>query len=195
MVVKIDNNAAAVPNHSGLNVADIVFEEIVEGRTTRFAAVFHCKSSDPVGPIRSGRTQDINLFRSFNHPLFVWSGGNAGVTRRSTSRRSSTWARTTPPATTAARVARRTTCTTAPTAIWSQTPADQPGPPPQQFLYLDDGEDVRRRRRSTGVDVSVGSDERSSGRGTPRPASSTVRSGYARTTTSSPVGSAPRTSS
>ena len=81
LVAKIDNNAAAVPNHSGLAVADIVFEEVVEGRTTRFAAVFHSQSSDPIGPIRSGRTQDINLFTSFNEPLFVWSGGNPNVTR------------------------------------------------------------------------------------------------------------------
>ena len=78
LVAKIDNNAAAVPNHSGLAVADIVFEEVVEGRTTRFAAVFHSQSSDPLGPIRSGRTQDIALFSSFNAPLFVWSGGNPG---------------------------------------------------------------------------------------------------------------------
>lgn len=81
LVAKIDNNAAAVPNHSGLAVADIVFEEVVEGRTTRFAAVFHSLSSDPIGPIRSGRTQDIDLFTSFNSPLFVWSGGNPNVTR------------------------------------------------------------------------------------------------------------------
>ena len=52
-----------------------MFEEIVEVHT-RFAAVFHSQSSDPVGPIRSGRTQDIALFSSFNSPLFVWSGGN-----------------------------------------------------------------------------------------------------------------------
>src|SRR5687768_3195573 len=39
MVVKIDN-VDAEPQ-SGLNEADIVFEEIVEGRATRFAAVFN----------------------------------------------------------------------------------------------------------------------------------------------------------
>ena len=81
LVAKIDNDPAAVPNHSGLAVADIVFEEVVEGRTTRFAAVFHSQSSDPIGPIRSGRSQDIDLFTSFFFPLFVWSGGNPGVTR------------------------------------------------------------------------------------------------------------------
>lgn len=81
LAVKIDNNDAnARQNHSGLAVADIVFEEIVEG-DTRFAAVFHTEGSDPVGPIRSGREQDVNLLSSLNQPLFAWSGGNPGVTR------------------------------------------------------------------------------------------------------------------
>ena len=78
LVVKIDNNAAARPQ-SGLNAADIVFEEIVEVQT-RFAAVFQSQASDPVGPIRSGRTQDIDLLGMFNRPLLAWSGGNGNVT-------------------------------------------------------------------------------------------------------------------
>lgn len=78
MVVKIDNHPKARPQ-IGLNQADIVFEENVEG-LTRFAAVFHSQGSDPVGPIRSGRFQDINLVGSLNQPLFVWSGGNVQVT-------------------------------------------------------------------------------------------------------------------
>jgi len=79
LVVKIDNNKAARPQ-SGLITADIVFEEIIEVQT-RFAAVFHSQGADPVGPIRSGRTQDISLLGSLNRPLFLWSGGNANVTR------------------------------------------------------------------------------------------------------------------
>lgn len=79
LVVKIDNHPDARPQ-SGFNSADLVYEEIVEGSLTRFAFVFHSGDSDPVGPIRSGRTQDIDLFGSLNHPLFAWSGGNARVT-------------------------------------------------------------------------------------------------------------------
>ncbi len=81
LIVKIDNAPVARANHSGLANADIVFEEIVEGEITRFAAVFHTQGSDPVGPIRSGRSQDVDMLSSFNRPLFAWSGGNAGVTR------------------------------------------------------------------------------------------------------------------
>lgn len=77
MVVKIDNHPKAMPQY-GINQADIIFEENVE-KLTRFAAVFHSLGSDPVGPIRSGRFQDINLVGSLNKPLFVWSGGNPKV--------------------------------------------------------------------------------------------------------------------
>jgi hypothetical protein len=77
MVVKIDNHPGARPQ-AGINQADIIFEENVE-KLTRYAAVFHSEGSDPVGPIRSGRFQDINLLGSLNKPLFVWSGGNSKV--------------------------------------------------------------------------------------------------------------------
>lgn len=77
LVVKIDAVPEARPQ-SGLNQADIVYEENVEGYT-RFAAVFQSKDPDPVGPIRSGREQDVQLLGSLNKPIFAWSGGNPGV--------------------------------------------------------------------------------------------------------------------
>ncbi len=79
LVVKIDNHPSARPQ-SGLNQADIVFEENVE-QLTRFAAVYQSQNPDPVGPIRSGRTQDVELLGSLNKPIFAWSGGNPGVTK------------------------------------------------------------------------------------------------------------------
>ena len=79
LVAKIDNHPAARPQ-TGLNKADIIFEENVEA-LTRFAAVFHSQGSDPVGPLRSGRTQDVDILGSFNKPLFGWSGGNYLVSR------------------------------------------------------------------------------------------------------------------
>ena len=79
LVAKIDNHPLGRPQ-TGLNKADIVFEENVEGMT-RLAAIFHSQGSDPVGPLRSGRTQDIDILGAYNKPLFVWSGGNSGVTQ------------------------------------------------------------------------------------------------------------------
>jgi hypothetical protein len=77
LVVKVDN-VDAEPQ-AGLNQADIVFEEIVEGQATRFAAVFNSHEANPVGPIRSARTQDIDLLASLNDPAIVYSGANEQV--------------------------------------------------------------------------------------------------------------------
>ena len=79
LIVKIDNAPGARPQ-SGFNEADIVFEEIVNDNLTRFALVFQSGDARSVGPIRSGRIQDINIFTSLDHPLFAWSGGNKTVT-------------------------------------------------------------------------------------------------------------------
>ncbi len=79
LIVKIDNAGGARPQ-SGFNEADLVIEEIVNDHITRFAMVFQSGDSDPVGPIRSGRLQDVALFTALDHPLFAWSGGNATVT-------------------------------------------------------------------------------------------------------------------
>lgn len=78
LVIKIDNVDAARPQ-AGINQADVVYEEIVEGSLTRLAAVFHSRGSDPVGPVRSVRTTDVHLLASLNKPLFASSGGNPGA--------------------------------------------------------------------------------------------------------------------
>ncbi|MFZ8999125.1 MAG: DUF3048 domain-containing protein [Ilumatobacteraceae bacterium] len=81
LVVKISNYPQGVVPQSGLNDADLVIEEIINDGATRLAVVFHSTESDPVGPIRSGRAQDIDLLRALDRPLFAWSGGNPAVTR------------------------------------------------------------------------------------------------------------------
>ncbi len=78
LVLKIDNHNRARPQ-LGINQADIVWEELVEGGMTRFAAVFHRQSPLFVGPIRSARTGDIDLVSQLNRPLFGASGANSGV--------------------------------------------------------------------------------------------------------------------
>lgn len=81
LVVKISNAPQSILPQSGLNDADIVIEEIINDNVTRLAAVFHSADSDPVGPVRSGRAQDINLLLALHRPLFAWSGGNPAVTQ------------------------------------------------------------------------------------------------------------------
>ena len=157
MVVKVDNNDKARPQ-SGLNEADIVFEEIVES-STRFAIVLHSQGADPVGPIRSGRTQDINLLSSLNHPLFVWSGGNFAVTKairaselvelsanNNTAYKAGGFFRNPvhgPPHDLYAYT----------TGLWTLAPAGA-GPPPQQFEYLADGEEADGEA-TPGIDMNM----------------------------------------
>ncbi len=73
-VVKIDNSPKARPQ-VGLEQADIVVEEEVEGGVTRLAAVFHSQGG-VVGPVRSGRTTDIPVLDGLGSPLLVYSGAN-----------------------------------------------------------------------------------------------------------------------
>jgi Protein of unknown function (DUF3048) N-terminal domain/Protein of unknown function (DUF3048) C-terminal domain len=80
LVVKIDNAPKARPQ-IGLNQADVVFEEGVEGGITRFAALFHSEEPTPVGPVRSARSTDIRLISALRHPLFAYSGANATFQR------------------------------------------------------------------------------------------------------------------
>lgn len=77
LAIKIDNSPDAWPQ-TGINNADIVYEENVEG-WTRFMAIFHSQSAEPVGPIRSMRTQDIDILSSFGTVGLVGSGGNEKV--------------------------------------------------------------------------------------------------------------------
>jgi Protein of unknown function (DUF3048) N-terminal domain/Protein of unknown function (DUF3048) C-terminal domain len=74
LAVKVDNYSAARPQ-SGLDHADIVFEEPVEGGITRYVAVFQCQEATLVGPIRSARNIDIGILGEFGHPLLVNVGG------------------------------------------------------------------------------------------------------------------------
>jgi len=78
LVLKIDNHPRARPQ-VGINQADIVWEELVEGSITRLAATFHEQVPTVVGPVRSARTGDIDLISQLNVPLFGASGANSGV--------------------------------------------------------------------------------------------------------------------
>jgi len=79
-LVKIDNHQLARPQW-GINQADVVFEELVEGNITRFAAIFHSRNVTDIGPVRSARTGDFELLSNLNTPLFGNSGGNPTVMR------------------------------------------------------------------------------------------------------------------
>lgn len=73
LVVKVENAPASRPQ-SGLDAADVVYEEIVEGGITRFLAVFHSTDAELIGPVRSVRPSDPDIIAAFGG-LFAYSGG------------------------------------------------------------------------------------------------------------------------
>jgi hypothetical protein len=73
LAVKLDNARAARP-HTGLNSADIVYVEQVEGGLSRLMAVYASKLPKVVGPVRSARESDLELLRQFERPTLAFSG-------------------------------------------------------------------------------------------------------------------------
>ncbi|GMA85196.1 hypothetical protein GCM10025868_04460 [Angustibacter aerolatus] len=71
--VKIDNTHSAHPQ-VGVDAADVVYVEEVEGGLTRLAAVFSSTYPKQVGPVRSGRISDIRLLRQYGEVGLIYSG-------------------------------------------------------------------------------------------------------------------------
>ncbi len=73
LIVKIDNARQARPQR-GLTAADVVYVEPVEGGISRFAAVYQSRVPPVVGPVRSVRRTDIQLFANYGRPALAFSG-------------------------------------------------------------------------------------------------------------------------
>ena len=78
LIVKVDSTPKAFVLQQGIDKADVVVVEQVEGGMTRFAVVFQSKDAT-VGPVRSARTSDLAIAPNFGRPLFSCSGGNTRV--------------------------------------------------------------------------------------------------------------------
>ncbi|MDH5288568.1 MAG: DUF3048 domain-containing protein [Acidimicrobiia bacterium] len=150
-VVKIDNSPKARPQ-VGLEQADIVVEEEVEGGVTRLAAVFHSLGG-VVGPVRSGRTTDIPVLDSLGSPLLVYSGANQvidalllrqpAVQNRSAERTSGYW-----------RERARPAPSNLFTDLAAQWASGTGGPPPAQFAYRADGRAPTGGRPAAGFSMA-----------------------------------------
>ncbi len=74
LAVKIGNYSGDRPS-AGLNQADVVFEEPVEGAYTRLVAVFQCQGASLVGDLRSAREPDVAILSQLSNPIFFHAGG------------------------------------------------------------------------------------------------------------------------
>jgi hypothetical protein len=73
LTIKIDNTPEAQPQY-GVEDADVVYEEIVEGGITRLAAIFNSHLPSVVGPVRSVRRTDREIVFPIGG-IFACSGG------------------------------------------------------------------------------------------------------------------------
>ena len=73
MTVKIENDPNSLPQW-GVNQADVVYEEIVNGGITRLAAVFNSQAPTRIEPVRSVRPTDTQIVWPLKG-MFVFSGG------------------------------------------------------------------------------------------------------------------------
>jgi hypothetical protein len=73
VMVKVPDDSHARPQ-SGLDKADVIYEDRVEGNTVRFLAVFQSKDATTVGPVRSVRSTDAGIIAPIGG-VFVFSGG------------------------------------------------------------------------------------------------------------------------
>ncbi len=75
LAVKIENAPEARPQ-TGLEAADMVWEEVVEGGITRFVAVYHSTIPETVEPVRSVRPMDPTIVAPLDG-LLAYTGAQA----------------------------------------------------------------------------------------------------------------------
>jgi len=73
LVVKVDDTNMAHPQ-IGVEDADVVYIEQVEGGLTRLMAVFSSRLPTQVGPVRSARISDIEILSQYGRVAFAYSG-------------------------------------------------------------------------------------------------------------------------
>jgi hypothetical protein len=73
LTIKVENTPEALPQW-GINEADVVYEEIVNGGITRLAAIFNSQAPTKVGPVRSVRPTDTQVVWPLGG-IFAYSGG------------------------------------------------------------------------------------------------------------------------
>jgi hypothetical protein len=76
LAVKIDDTVSARPQ-IGLDKADVVYIEQVEGGLTRLAAIYSSEIPTRIGPIRSARISDIDILAQYGKVVFAYSGAQS----------------------------------------------------------------------------------------------------------------------
>jgi hypothetical protein len=78
LAVKIDDTRLARPQ-IGVEDADLVYIEQVEGGLTRLAAIFSSTIPQSIGPVRSARISDIDILAQYGKVIFAYSGAQRAM--------------------------------------------------------------------------------------------------------------------
>ena len=78
LAVKIDDTRLARPQ-IGLEDADLVYIEQVEGGLTRLAVIFSSVIPQNIGPVRSARISDIDILSQYGKVVFAYSGAQRAM--------------------------------------------------------------------------------------------------------------------
>jgi len=78
LAVKIDDTSLARPQ-IGIENADVVYIEQVEGGLTRLAAIFSSVIPQSIGPVRSARISDIDILAQYGKVIFSYSGAQRAM--------------------------------------------------------------------------------------------------------------------
>ncbi|MEI6867006.1 MAG: DUF3048 domain-containing protein [Actinomycetes bacterium] len=76
LAVKVDDTRPAHPQ-IGLQYADVVYVEQVEGGLTRLAAFYSQHLPEDIGPVRSARISDIDILAQYGRVGFAFSGAQS----------------------------------------------------------------------------------------------------------------------
>lgn len=133
--IKIENSRQSRPQ-TGLEYADIVWEQITEGGVTRFVAIYHSQLPETVLPVRSARAVDAPIMAPLRgllafsgaQPQFIGAIENNGVQAVIMDRGNAGFSR---------ERSRRAPHNVrgVPQAFLDQAGGDRMAPPPQQFAY------------------------------------------------------------
>jgi hypothetical protein len=78
LAVKIDDTRLARPQ-IGIDDADLVYIEQVEGGLTRLAVIFSSVIPQSIGPVRSARISDIDILAQYGKVIFAYSGAQRAM--------------------------------------------------------------------------------------------------------------------
>ncbi|MEN9736455.1 MAG: hypothetical protein RL129_1166, partial [Actinomycetota bacterium] len=76
LAVKIDDTSSAHPQ-IGIEKADVIYIEQVEGGLTRLATIFSSSYPAAIGPVRSARISDLDILAQYGKVAFAYSGAQS----------------------------------------------------------------------------------------------------------------------